>query len=215
MKKVSLIDVSNFFKESEKVIQIVKNRQDEIHRTLSAEDRLEIAKESLEKVSTRESFDELSNKIKDLEFEIKHGEDSVPAIPEKYQSKVAFNRVEEEEKIDLEIAEQKELLLELIDGLETPLINVLRNIESLEERKLIGKKVDVLLDGKITKDKQIQDVFGHVNYLSFSAEQRNAKDSLEKGVKLFDSLKHIATTPRQGSGINKPSIFNRILGGKK
>lgn len=215
MKKVSLIDVSNFFKESEKVIQIVKNRQDEIHRTLSAEDRLEIAKESLEKVSTRESFDELSNKIKDLEFEIKHGKDSVPAIPEKYQSKVAFNRVEEEEKIDLEIAEQKELLLELIDGLETPLINVLRNIESLEERKLIGKKVDVLLDGKITKDKQIQDVFGHVNYLSFSAEQRNAKDSLEKGVKLFDSLKHIATTPRQGSGINKPSIFNRILGGKK
>ncbi|WP_438316547.1 hypothetical protein [Sporosarcina sp. FA9] len=215
MKKTPLIDASNYFKESEKVIQIVKDRQEDIHRSLSEKRKLEIAKESLETASSRESFDALNNMIKDLEFEIKHGNDVIPAIPEKYQNKIAFNRVHEEEQIDLEIARQKELLLEVVNGLEESLINTLQNIEGLEKRKLIGKKVDILLDGKITKDNNIHNVFYHANGLSFSAEHIHAKEAHEKGEKLFDALKKIATAPKQPNGINKPSIFDRILGGKQ
>ncbi|RDW15951.1 hypothetical protein [Oceanobacillus chungangensis] len=214
MKKINLIDANKYFQESEKVIQIVKDRQDKIHRTLPTEFKLRIAKESLEKAKTREDYDELSNMIKDFEFEIKYGKNYVPAIPEENQSKIAVNRVREEEQIDLEIAKQKELLMELVDGLQTPLLNVLLNIEKLEERRLIGKKVDILLEEKITQDNRIRNAFGHVSYLSFSPEHSNAKESHEKAEKLFNALKNIATTPKQSDGIIKPSIFERILGGK-
>ena len=37
-------------------------------------------------------------------------------VPEEHQSKIAFNRVFEEEKLDEELAKQKQLLMQLIDG---------------------------------------------------------------------------------------------------
>lgn len=215
MKKVELINVQQYFTESEKVIQIVKDKQDDLHRSLTAEHKLKIAKESLEKAKTREMFEELTNTIKDLEYEIKFGKDSIPAIPEEYQSKIAFNRVHEEEQIDLEIANQKESLLQILAGLEKPLMNILTNIENLEGRKLLGKKIDILLDQEIVKDSRINSLFHHVNGLAFSAEKENSKEAREKGMKLFKALNRIATEPAKGNGIQKPSILQRIIGGNK
>lgn len=215
MVKVELINEQQYFTESEKVIQIVKERQDDLHRSLTAKSKLDIAKESLEKAKTREEFDELTNIIKDLEFEIKFGNDFIPAIPEEHQNKVAFNRVHEEEQIDLEIAKQKESLLQILNGLEEPLINVLTNIEKLEGRKLLGKKVDILLDQKIQKDPRTNDLFYHANGLAFSEGKINSKEAREIGMKLFESLNKIASEPSKGNGIQKPSILQRILGGNK
>ncbi|MFS0810644.1 hypothetical protein [Peribacillus phoenicis] len=215
MENTNLIDVNQYFIESEKVIQIVKDREEELRRTLPAKYKLEIAKESLEKAATRESYEKLQNTIKDLEYEIKFGNNSIPAIPEEHQNRIAFNRVHEEEQIDIEIAKQKELLLQILDGLENPLMNVLTNIENLEVRKLIGTKVDILLDEKITKDPRIHSPFRSVSYLSFSAGERNSKSAREKGEELFKALKKIATEPTISSGLPKPSLFKRILGGNK
>lgn len=215
MEKVSLINAQQYFSESEKVIQIVKDRQDDLYRSLPVDRKLEIAKESLEKADTREVFEELKNTIKDLEYEIKFGKDFIPAIPEEYQSKIAFNRVHEEEQIDLEIAKQKESLIQIINGLEEPLMNVLTNIEKLEARKTIGKKVDILLDEKITKNPLIHNPFYHVNGLASSEGKINSKEAREKGTELFKSLKKIATEPARWNGIKKPSIFQGILGGNK
>ncbi|MFC4409432.1 hypothetical protein ACFOZY_03160 [Chungangia koreensis] len=215
MKSVALINEKRYFVESEKVIQIVKERQEEVHRSLSTEQKLQIAKKSLEKASSREIFDSINNTIKDLEYEIKFGSDFIPAIPEEHQSKVAFNRVHEEEQIDLEIATQKELLLEIINGLEEPLMNVLTNIEKLEARKLIGKKIDILLDQKITIDPRIDNPFYHADGLAFSGEKSNSKEAREKGAKLFKALKKIATEPVKTNGLQKPSILQKMLGGIK
>lgn len=214
MGKNTLIDPKQYFTESEKVIQIVKERQEDLHRSLPAERKLVIAKESLEKAGTREIFDELKRKITDLEFEIRFGDDFIPAIPEEHQSKIAFNRVHEEEQIDLEIAKQKEFLLQIINGLEEPLINVLTNIEKLETRKLIGKSIDILLDEKITKDSRIHNALGNMRYLNISEGKTNSKEAAEKGKKLFEALKKIATEPTKPSGI-KASIFKKVLGGNK
>lgn len=215
MVKVALINEKQYLVESEKVIQIVKERQEELHRSLPTELKLKIAKESLEKAGTREIYEAMNKKIKDLEFEIKYGDDFIPAIPEEHQHKIAFNRVHEEEQIDLEIAKQKESLLQILDGLEEPLMTVLKNIEKLEARKLIGIKVDVLLDAKITKDPRIQNAFWFADYLANSEGKINSTEAHVKGLKLFKSLKKIATEPTKPNGIKKPSIFNKILGGNK
>ena len=212
MKNIPLVDEKQYFLESEKVIQIVKEREDEVRRRLPAEYRLRMAKEFIKNVKTREDFEELNDEIKNLEFEIKYDKDHIPAIPEEYQNKIAFNRVHEEEQIDQEIEKQKKLLLSLVNDLEKPLINVLKNIERLEERKLLGKKIDILLDEVIVKDGRIHSTFAHANRLGFSGEHSNSKDAREKGEELFHALNKIATAPKQENGIKKPSIFDRMLG---
>lgn len=215
MKKVQLINPDDYFKESEKVIQIVKEREEEVRRSLPAEYKLRMAKETLDDVKSREEFDELNQKIKDLEFEIKYGKDYVPAIPGEYQNKIAFNRVHEEEKIDEEIVKQKETLLELIETMEHSLIDVLRNIENLEKRKLIGKKIDILLDEKILLDGRIGSPFTYVNGLAFSSEHEEVKKSRKISEAMFDDLKKYSTASKKFNGIKKPSILSRVLGGNQ
>lgn len=212
---MTLINEKQYFSESEKVIQIVKEREADLHRSLPVDRRLQIAKESLDKAKTREEYDHINKLIKDFEFELKFGKDYIPAIPEEYQLKIAYNRVQEEEELESAIQQEKETLVQILDGLESSLMNTLANIESLEKRKLIGKKIDILLDGNIQKDNRFSSSSWHANYLATSGEHDNAKKAREKGSKLFDALRKIATEPSTPTGIGKPSIFKKLLGGKE
>lgn len=215
MEKIQLIDPQQFFAETEKVIQIVKERQEDIQRALSAEDRLQLAKKLLEDAKTREEYEQLTKEIKELEFDIKYDKGYVPAIPEEFQMKIGSNRIYEEEKLDVELKKQKEQLFELVEGLESSILTTIKNIELLEERKLIGGKIDILLDEIIHKDGRLHNVMGHANYLGFSGGHSNAKEANADGTKFFKALRKIAKSPNDKlNGIIKPSIFKRILGGK-
>lgn len=216
MKKIPLIDPGKYFQESEKAIQLVEDREKEVRRTMPAMDRLRLANKNLEKAKSREEYEELKNTIKELELELKYGKDYVPAIPEEYQNKIAFNRVHEEEKLDAELAKQKELLSELVQDLKTPLINVLLNIEGLERQKLIGKKIDILLEEKITLDPTIHSAFLYFKHLAYSSTHIDSEKSRENAEKLFKVLNEIVVSPeQQPTGMKKPSILSRVLGGEK
>lgn len=214
MIKVQAIDPQQYFVESERVVEIVKERQEEIHRSLSAEHRLEIAKELLKDAKSREEYEQLTKDIKELELEVKYDLGYFPMVPEEHQLKVAFNRVYEEEKLNEELTNQKELLMQLIKGLEKPLSTVLENIENLEKRKLIGTKVDLMLELNIHKDKQFND-FSHINYLSFSGGHYNAKEANKKGKDFFEALRNIALEPTKTPEVKKVSLTKRLLGGWK
>lgn len=216
MTKIKSIDSKQYFIESEKVIQIVVEREEQIHRSLSAKEKLQIAEKLLKKSETREEFDALSEEIKDLGFEIEYDKEMVSAIPEEHQMKIAFNRVHEEEQLNEELKRQKEQLFKLVDGIENAILTTLSNIEELEKRKLIGKKIDIILDEFIHKEGRMHSVMGHAEYLNVSGGHKNAEEAHGKGHKFFKALKSIAESPNNTeSGIKKPSIFKRVLGGKK
>lgn len=214
MTKITLINPDSFFQESEKAIQIINEYEREVKGRLPADYKLKIAKETLEKVKTREDFEELTQEIKNLEFEVRYGEDSTPAVPEEYQHKIAFNRVQEEEQLDQELQKQKELLHELMLSFEEPLINVLENIERLEKRKLIGVTVDSLLEKNIIFNPSIPDV-SYFLQTSSSPQMVVARKTNEICQTLFKNVKEIASEPAKKDGVLKPGIIKKILGGNK
>lgn len=215
MEKIQPIDPQQFFAETEKVIQIVKERQEDIQRALPSENRLQLAKKLLEDVKSHEEYEQLTKEIKELEFDVKYDKGMVPAIPEEYKTKIISNSAHEEEQINAELKKQKEQLFELIEGLEGPILTTLRNIKQLEKRKLIGKKIDILLDEFIHKDPRLHNVMGHANYLGFSGGEINSKEAYAEGTKFFKALRKISKSPNdKPNGIRKASIFKRILGGK-
>lgn len=215
MKKVELVNVQQYFTESDKVIRIVEEKQNELHRQLPVTHRLQLAKDLLEDAKTPEEYQLLKDRIQEFEIELKFDKGTVPAIPEEHQLKVAFNRVSEEEKLDEELSKQKELLHKLVTDFEGQLTPTLQNVAALERRKLTGKKIDILLDGDIHKSNQFTDALYYANGLAFSGGEHRAKKANEEFSKLLDLLKQIATESVEPTGIQKPSIFQRILGGKK
>lgn len=214
MTKIKAVNPQIYFVESEKAIQIAKERQEEVKRELPANYKLTLAKELLEDARSREEYEELTKEIKELELELKYDIGYFPMVPEEHQSKIAFNRVYEEEKLDEELAKQKQLLMQLIDGLESPLVTVLKNIEALENRKIIGKKVDAVLDFNIYTDRVASD-FYHLAYLTSSAEQIYAAKANQAAEKFFKELKKISLSPTVTPEVKKLSIKNRLLGAWK
>lgn len=214
MTKIKTVNPKIYFVESEKAIQIAKERQEEVKRELPANYKLTLAKELLEDARSREEYEQLTKEIKELELELKYDKGRFPMVPEEHQSKIAFNRVFEEEKLDEELAKQKQLLMQLIDGLEDSLGTVLTNIEALEKRKIIGKKVDAILDFNIYKDTVSSD-FSHLAYLTISAEQINATKANQASKKFFEELKKISLSPTITPEVKKTSIKERLLGGWK
>lgn len=214
MEKIKLINAKEFFKESEKAIQVVDEYEKEIRGRLPVEDKLKVAKESLEKVKTREEYDLLSQKIKDLEYEVKFGAEYIPAVPEEHQHKIAFNRVQEEEELEKELQKQKELLHELVIGFSDPLKIVLQNIEQLQERRLISNKIDGILEKKIFHDSRMPCPSYYLSVATPSqvVETRKARETYNK---LVEALKKMASEPPKKGGILKPTFIEKILGGNK
>lgn len=216
MKKVELINANQYFTESEKVIEIVKERKDKMDRSLPAKQRLELAKDLLKSAKSVDEHNELKKEIEKLELDIKFDKGMVPAIPEEYQPKIAFNRVTEEEKLDEELDRQKQELNKLAAIFEEQLVPTLQNIASLEKRKLIGKKIDLLLDGHIvSREINAMDALWYASYLSFSGGEERAREAEHFADSLNKQLKTIVTRPHDLTGLQKPSILKRILGGKK
>ncbi|UJF27455.1 hypothetical protein [Planococcus sp. 107-1] len=216
MKKVELIDAQQYFTESEKVIEIVKENKDKLRRNLPAKNRLKLAKDLLESAKSAAEHHELKKEIEELELEIKFDKGRVPAIPEEHQPKIAFNRVVEEEKLDAELEKQKQELNKLATIFEEQLLPTLKNIASLEKRKLVGKKIDILLDGHIiSREINDRDALTDANYLSFSGGEERAHEAELIATKLNKQLRTIVTRPHDLTGLEKPSIFKKLLGGKK
>lgn len=214
MTKIKAVNPQIYFVESEKAIQIAKERQEDVKRALPTQYKLTLAKELLEGAKSREEYEELTKEIKELELELKYDKGFFPMVPEEHQSKIAFNRVFEEEKLDEELAKQKQLLMQLIDGLEDSLGTVLNNIEALEKRKRIGKTVDAILDFNIHKDRIANDLY-HLSYLTTSAEQIYATKANQAREKFFKELKKISLSPTVTPEVKKTSIKERLLGGWK
>lgn len=216
MKKVELIDVQQYFTESEKVIEIVKENRDEMHRRLPAKYRLRIAKDLLVSSESSDEHYELKKEIEELELNIKFETGRVPAIPEEHQAKIAFNRVVEEEKLDAELDKQKQELNRLAAIFEEQLVPTLQNIASLEKRKLIGKQIDVLLDGHlVSRENKAMDALSHAARLSFSVREKRSRQAEQIAIDLNKQLKTIVTKTQDLTGLKKPSIFEKLLGGKK
>lgn len=215
MKKVELIDVQQYFTESEKVIGIVEENRNKLHRSLTAKERLQLAKGLLDTAKSAAEHHALKKEIEDLELEIKFDNGMVPAIPGEHQPKIAFNRVVEEEKLNAELEKQKQELNKLAAIFEEQLVPTLKNIAALENRKLIGKKIDILLDGHITPKGGAMDATWHAAYLSYSAGEKRAHQAEHTAAKLNNQLKTIVTSPHNSTGLKKPSILEKLLGGKK
>lgn len=214
MTKIQPINPGNYFVESEKVYEMVKERQEEARKALPANYKLTLAKELLDDAKSREEYEELVKEIKELELELKYEIGYFPAIPEEHQQKVAFNRVYEEEKLDAELVNQKALLAKLVDGLEVSLGTVLNNIAALENRKNMGKTIDALLDFKIYKDRTNSDL-SHLTYLAYSSTQINAEKAYQASQKFFHELKKITESPTVTPEAKKTSLKKRLLGGWK
>ena len=101
-----------------------------------------------------------------------------------------------------------------MDGLEDSLGTVLKNIEALEKRKIIGKTVDAILDFDIHKNGITNDL-SHLTYLTISAEQINAAKANQASKKFFKELKKIVVSPTITPDVKKTSIKERLLGGWK
>lgn len=212
---MTLINEKQYFVESEKVVQIVKEKKEALHRQLPVQYRIGIAKDLIEGAKTPEEYRALKEQLKELEIEMKFDNGRIQAIPDEHQLKVAYNRVAEEEKLDEVLEKQKAALFTLVENFEKKLLPTLQNIAALEKRKLIGKKIDILLDGDLIKSPQIIDALGHANGLAFSGEEYRAKKAKDDASSLSVLLKQIATESAKPNGIKKPSIFKQLLGGNK
>ena len=155
---MNLINVNDYFAESEKVIEIVKQKEDQLHRQLPTAERLRIAEEELKAAKSREEYEQLKKIKEDLELKIRLNELNEPAIPAEYQDKIRRNREIEEEQAVQKLNELKSELAAKLSILESELLPIVTNIVNLERRRDIGLQVDKALQSTIYEDPQILSV---------------------------------------------------------
>ena len=147
MKKVELIDASAFLSETEKAVNLLQKRVDDIRTSANPQERLEILKKMLPEVDDFQQFEELNKEKATLEFTIKHAHEIKPIMPDEHREKILSNQAIELADIDEKLNQQYEVLNSYVEELEKNMLPLLINIYQLEERKDISYRLDSYADG--------------------------------------------------------------------
>lgn len=199
---MQIIDHKKFLSESEKAIQIVLENEDKFRRQVPTANRLRIVQEELKKAKSREEFEELTQLKKDLELKVRLNELHYPAIPPEHREKIQLNRELEDQTIVEKINELKKELAAAIAKIEDELIPLVTNIANLEDRRLIAKQIDILLDGEIYESPYHPSPTYFMKRLSFSADGRNSMRAKKLLSETVESLKRIQV-PIESKGFFK------------
>ncbi|WP_313470552.1 hypothetical protein [Lysinibacillus sp.] len=146
MKKVELVDSSEFLQETEKAINVTYNHVEKLRRSASPQDKLNILKRLLPEVKDYAQFQELSKERELLEFEIRH-ENQMSIIPTEHKSKIISNCEIEVGILDNKLNEYYKILDTLIREMETSLVPLLTNIYRLEKRKDLARSLNKYVEG--------------------------------------------------------------------
>jgi hypothetical protein len=184
------VEEKQYFAESQKVIQLVLDKEAKIEKQLKAKDRLQLVKEHLKTTKSPEEYEALKAEERDLEKRIRFNQLSESAIPEEHKKVIKKNVATEQLEVANKLNELKEELKSRVEYLGSDLLPLIKEIEKLEALKGIPKKIDALMNAQVGESVNIP-VRYLLNVLGRSSDETLSNEAHKDLDKLIKTLNKI------------------------